>query len=101
MDVSFFVRYIVCMAYKGKYRPKKPSKYRGDIRNIVYRSLLERRFMVFCDTKDSVVWWNSEEVIVPYISPVDNRWHRYFVDFLVKIENKQGKEEIILIEPFQ
>lgn len=91
------------MAYKGKYRPRRPHKYRGDVRNIVYRSLLERRFMIFCDTKDSVIWWNSEEVIVPYISPIDNRWHRYFVDFLVKIENKHGKEEIILIEvkPFR
>jgi hypothetical protein len=86
------------MAYKGKYRPKNKSKYRGDVRGIVYRSLLERRFMVFCDNNKSVIWWNSEEVIVPYISPVDNRWHRYFVDFLVKLKTKNGDEEIVLIE---
>jgi hypothetical protein len=54
--------------------------------------------MVFCDNNKSVIWWNSEEVIVPYISPVDNRWHRYFVDFLVKLKTKNGDEEIVLIE---
>lgn len=86
------------MAYKGKYRPKKASKYRGDVRNIVYRSLLERRFMVFCDTNESVLWWSSEEVIVPYVSPVDNRWHRYFVDFLVELRTKTGAIETVLVE---
>ena len=86
------------MAYKGKYRPKKASKYRGDVRNIVYRSLLERRFMVFCDTNESVIWWSSEEVVVPYVSPVDNRWHRYFVDFLVELKTKDGMYETVLIE---
>jgi len=54
--------------------------------------------MVFCDNNKSVIWWNSEEVIVPYISPVDNRWHRYFVDFLVKLKTKNGNEETVLIE---
>ena len=86
------------MAYKGKFEPKRPSKYRGDVGKIVYRSLLERRFMKFCDTNADVIWWSSEEVIVPYVSPVDNRYHRYFVDFLIKIKNERGIEEKILIE---
>jgi hypothetical protein len=86
------------MAYKGKYKPQKPEKYLGDHKNIVYRSLWERKFMVFCDTNESVLSWGSEEVIVPYISPKDNRKHRYFVDFIVETINKDGNREVTLVE---
>ena len=86
------------MAYKGKYKPQNPQKYNGNPTKIIYRSLWERKFMVFCDTQDSVIQWSSEEVIVPYVSPLDNRMHRYFVDFLVTIRNKRGLKETLLIE---
>lgn len=86
------------MAYKGRYKPNKPEKYIGNPTNIIYRSLLERRFMVYCDKKSSILEWGSEEVIVPYKSPVDNRMHRYFVDFIVKLKNKDGITETLLIE---
>ena len=86
------------MAYKGKFKPNKPQKYIGNPTNIIYRSLLERRFMVYCDKKSSILEWGSEEVIVPYKSPVDNRMHRYFVDFIIKLKNKDGITETLLIE---
>ncbi len=86
------------MAYKGKYKPKNSSKYLGDPTKIIYRSLWERRFMVFCDSNDSVISWGSEEVVIPYISPVDNKRHRYFVDFIVETRNKKGFREVVLIE---
>tara|TARA_R110000824_G_scaffold264066_2_gene452876 strand:+ start:363 stop:797 length:435 start_codon:yes stop_codon:yes gene_type:complete len=86
------------MAYKGRYKPKRPEKYIGNPTNVIYRSLLERRFMVYCDRYSSILEWGSEEVIVPYKSPVDNRMHRYFVDFLVKLKNKNGITETLLIE---
>ena len=86
------------MAYKGKYNPQNPQKYDGDPTRIIYRSLWERKFMVFCDTQDSVVSWSSEEVVVPYVSPIDNKPHRYFVDFLVTVRNKKGLKETLLIE---
>ena len=86
------------MAYKGKYNPQNPQKYNGDPTRIIYRSLWERKFMVFCDTQDSVVSWSSEEVVVPYVSPIDNKPHRYFVDFLVTVRNKNGLKETLLIE---
>lgn len=86
------------MPYKGKFQPKNPNKYIGNPTNIIYRSLWERRFMVFCDMKDTVLEWGSEEVIVPYKSPIDNRMHRYFTDFLVKTRNKDGIIETRLIE---
>ena len=86
------------MAYKGRYKPNHPEKYIGNPTNIIYRSLLERRFMVYCDKNSSILEWGSEEVIVPYKSPVDNRMHRYFVDFIVKLKNKDGIKETLLIE---
>ena len=86
------------MPYKGKFKPKKPGKYMGNPTNITYRSLWERRFMVFCDETDSVIAWGSEEVVIPYRSPIDNRMHRYFVDFIVKYKNKRGFTETRIIE---
>ena len=86
------------MAYKGKYKPQNPSKYLGDPSKVVYRSLWERRFMVYCDTKDSVLKWGSEEIVVPYVSPIDGKTHRYFVDFIVHLVDKKGKTRTLLIE---
>lgn len=84
--------------YKGKFKPKNPLKYKGDISNIVYRSLWELRFMKWCDQNSSVQEWGSEIVIVPYVSPIDRKVHRYFVDFYIKIKNKNGNTEKYLIE---
>ena len=86
------------MAYKGKYTVNDVSKYVGDPTKVIYRSLWERRFMVFCDTNDKIVKWASESIVVPYISPVDNKPHRYFVDFIVKYLDKDNKETVTLIE---
>jgi len=63
-----------------------------------YRSLWERRVMTFCDENDSVVEWSSEEIVVPYISPLDGRRHRYFVDFWVRLRKPDGTVEESLIE---
>jgi len=84
--------------YKGKFRPKNPGKYRGDVANIVYRSLWELRFMKWCDINSSVQEWGSEIVIVPYVSPIDRKVHRYFVDFYMKVKNKVGEPQKYLIE---
>lgn len=86
------------MAYKGKFKPKFPEKYRGDPTNIVYRSLWEMRFMRYLDHHQSVLQWASEEVIIPYISPVDKRVHRYFPDFWVKMKASNGEINTLLIE---
>nr|MBC8550779.1 head completion protein [Candidatus Brocadiales bacterium] len=84
------------MAYKGKYKPKNVNKYIGDPTKVTYRSLWERRFMTYCDNNSSILSWGSEEVVVPYKSPIDGRWHRYFVDFIIETMNKNGHKEIIL-----
>jgi hypothetical protein len=51
------------MAYKGKYYPSHPKKYKGDSSNIIYRSLWERKFMVYCDMNENILEWGSEEVV--------------------------------------
>ena len=86
------------MAYSGKFSPKNTNKYLGDPTNIWYRSLWERRVMVHLDENPSVVGWSNEEIVIPYLSPVDNRWHRYFPDFFVKVKNKQGILEAMILE---
>jgi len=86
------------MPYKGKYRPETPSKYVGDPANIIYRSLLERRFMVFCDKNPNILKWASEEMFVPYYSPIDKKMHRYYVDFVIEVLEKNGSVKTYLIE---
>lgn len=71
------------LAYKGRYRPTNPDKYDGDPTQIIYRSMLECRFMRYLDSNSGVLKWSSEEVIVPYYDPVSDRWRRYFPDFVV------------------
>jgi hypothetical protein len=86
------------MAYQGKFKPKNPSKYLGDSTNIVYRSSWELKLMTFLDAHKDVTKWASEEVVIPYRSPLDGRIHRYFPDFYVEQINSMGKKEKILIE---
>ena len=86
------------MAYKGKYTPKNPQKYRGDPSNIIYRSTWECRVMSWLDSNESVIEWGSEEFSIPYISPVDGRVHRYFPDFYVKVKQKDDTIQSMVIE---
>jgi hypothetical protein len=84
--------------YKGIFRPRNPQKYRGNVHNIVYRSSWELRCMKWFDNTENVLWWSSEELIIPYFSPVDNRQHRYFPDFVINIKNKDGVKKTYVIE---
>ena len=89
------------MAYdykQGFFKPKYPKKYIGDPTNIVYRSGWEKRVMDWCDNNSNVKRWCSEEIVIPYISPVDNRPHRYFVDFYVEAVRSDGQLAKMLLE---
>lgn len=86
------------MKHKGKFTPINPQKYRGDANNIIYRSSWEKRVMLWLDKHSQVTSWSSEEVIVPYKSPADGRFHRYFVDFYAQIRNKDGILKSYLLE---
>jgi hypothetical protein len=89
------------MAYgykQGFFSPKFPKKYIGDPTNIVYRSGWEKRVMQSLDENTNVIRWASEEIVVPYISPIDNRPHRYFVDFYVEARAVDGSIKKMLLE---
>lgn len=90
------------MSYKGKFKPRFPEKYIGDPTNIIYRSSWELRLMRYFDQSSSVIKWGSEEIIIPYRSPVDNRIHRYFPDFVVKTKTLDGtiNTTVIEVKPF-
>jgi hypothetical protein len=86
------------MAYKGRFRPANPQKYRGDPTNIVYRSLWEFKFFKFIDLHPDVIWWQSEEVAIPYLSPIDGKMHRYFPDVILHKKVGDDKFETVMIE---
>ena len=86
------------MANKGKFKPKNPKKYNGNPSKIVYRSSWEARCMNYFDQNDNIIWWASEEVIVPYKHPMDGRYHRYFPAFIIKVRQKNGQSKTMMIE---
>jgi len=84
--------------YKGRYRIQNPKKYKGDVFDVIYRSSWEFKFMKWCDFNSSILEWGSETMVIPYKSPVDNKIHRYFVDFYIKVLDKNGLITKYLIE---
>ena len=52
--------------------------------------------MTWLDNNDSIIEWGSEELVIPYRSPVDNRVHRYFPDFYVKVKQKDDTIKVMV-----
>ena len=86
------------MSYKGYFKPRNPNKYKGDPTNIIYRSGWEAKFMSYLDSHPDVLEWSSEEIAIPYLSPIDGKYHRYFPDFVVKRKDRSGKIETLMVE---
>lgn len=84
--------------HKGTFKPKNPGKYKGDPTGIVYRSSWELKLMLYLDAHPDVIEWASEELVIPYLSPVDGKVHRYFPDFYVRKRDRNGKIETLIIE---
>lgn len=83
--------------YTGKFIPINRNKYLGDVNNIVWRSSWERTVFKWCDNNPNIEYWNSEEIVIPYISPIDNKQHRYFVDLFIIFKN--GNRILVEIKP--
>ena len=88
------------MSYKGIFKPSYPKKYIGDAKNIVYRSLWERKLMRWCDTNEKVLKWASEEIAIKYYNPVKKRnaEHDTYPDFYVEYIDKNNKRRKMLVE---
>lgn len=88
------------MAYKTKFTPTNKEKYIGDADSIVCRSLWERNICKFCDQTPNIVKWSFEEIVVPYINPLDRKTHNYFPDFLIQFKNDEGlKTWMVEVKP--
>lgn len=88
------------MAYKTRFTPENPKKYIGDNTKIVCRSLWERNICKFCDTNESIIKWSFEEIIVPYMSPIDRKYHNYYPDFVIQFKNNEGlKTWMVEVKP--
>ena len=86
------------MALKGRFKPRYPKKYLGNPTNIIYRSSWELKAMNYFDRNINIIEWSSEEIPIPYKSPIDGRWHRYFPDFYIKVNEKDGHLHSKIIE---
>ena len=85
---------------KGKYRVINYKKYKGDPTGVVYRSGWEHEVMKWCDSNPQVRRWWSEEIAIPYKSPKDGKFHRYFPDFWWEIvQDGQLKRYLIEVKP--
>lgn len=86
-----------------KWYPKNPQKYRGDINNIWVRSSWELKVLKWLDQNENVLEYSSEEVVINYKSPIDGKYHRYFLDAYAKIKSSDGKisEYLIEIKPYK
>lgn len=80
-----------------KFIPRNPQKYVGDVNRIISRSGLETSYMRYFDISSNIVQWASEEIVINYINPFDNKIHRYFPDFY--IQTKNGDKFLVEIKP--
>lgn len=86
------------MFHKRRFIPLFPEKYSGDPTCIIMRSSWETRFAGWCDKNPAVIKWISEETVIPYRCPTDDKIHRYFVDFQIQIRQNNGQLKTYLIE---
>jgi hypothetical protein len=82
---------------QGYFNPLNPKKYKGNVKSIFYRSSWEMKAMKYFDSNENILEWANEEMCIPYISPVDNLYHKYFPDFIVKAKTKEGPK-IFMVE---
>lgn len=86
---------------KGKFKPKNKDKYRGNYNMIEYRSSWELAMMKYLDSRDEVIWWQSEEKAIWYSDPVSKKKRRYFPDFIVHYMRRDGiaVTEVVEVKP--
>ena len=86
------------MAYKTRYKVNNRKKYIGNPDNVICRSLWERQVCKYFDKNRNIIRWGSEEISIPYFSPIDKKMHKYYPDFIVEKMNHNKEIETLLIE---
>jgi len=82
---------------QGIFQLSNPAKYKGKL-PCIYRSSLELKVMRWFDNNPNILTWGSESIVVPYQSPMDGKIHRYFVDLVAALKDKDGTIKKLLIE---
>ena len=82
---------------QGKYLVQESAKYVGS-KEPTYRSSWELAFMRMCDTHPNITKWASENVKIPYRSPLDGKYHHYVPDFMIQYTDRDGHNHVELIE---
>tara|TARA_R110002124_G_scaffold71770_1_gene192018 strand:- start:11508 stop:11972 length:465 start_codon:yes stop_codon:yes gene_type:complete len=82
---------------QGVYKPVNIEKYIGK-KLPIFRSGWELKFFKWADCNENILKWGSENVIIPYLSPLDNKVHRYFVDNFIIFKDRNGNNNKFLIE---
>ena len=54
--------------------------------------------MQYLDRNSSILHWSSEELAIPYLSPIDGRMHRYFPDFIIRYKDKNSAIQVRMLE---
>ena len=81
----------------GSYLVENRTKYVGG-KNPTYRSSWELAFMKMCDAHPNILKWASENVRIPYRSPMDGKYHNYTPDFMIQYTDRSGQTNVELIE---
>ena len=85
---------------QGVYKPSNPEKWVGG--QIIYRSSWELYFNKWADRTDNVLKVASEEFFIPYFYEPDQKWHKYFPDYIMEYvdKNKDIKKVVVEIKPY-
>lgn len=81
---------------QGYFPLNECKKYQG-IGPIIYRSSWERKFCLYCERNPEIKKWSSESFCISYFNPIDNKYHKYYPDFIVHLED--GQTFIVEVKP--
>lgn len=81
-----------------RYKPINPSKYVGNINEIIMRSSWEKKLALFLDLTESILKWGSEIKAINYYSRVDGKVRRYYPDFWLIAKQPDGTEKKYIVE---
>jgi hypothetical protein len=84
---------------QGYINPNSCKKLFGGISHepIIYRSSYELKFIQWLEGNKEVKLWGSECLKIPYFNPKDQKWHSYYPDYFVEMNN--GTKIVVEIKP--
>lgn len=83
---------------QGLFIPKYPEKFVGNLKRINYKSSWEHKFMIWCDNNPSVIKWGSETFPIHYYSQADQKYRRYYIDFIIEVKKQNNEIETWFVE---